>query len=193
MITKLKYFFAKPLSYQSLHNVLSERITQDGFEKTKVWAIGMVEVNKVANYDVNRALFTILKDSRTAEAIPFGQAALREKFTQELSDVVESRVSRVAHEQAKAQRQWLNSLNVTGLTQFAADNDIVKTEKWLNEAVTHKPDIALTLYKTFFTIYKKSHAKVALPYGKKAVELGADGKFAEVVKVRERWVSKLAG
>ncbi|MFQ1634157.1 glycosyltransferase family 4 protein [Aeromonas veronii] len=192
MITKFIKLFTKPLKYQDARLAVDKKFKSSDLHTVSLWAKRQAALGIIKEYDANLALFSILKDDFPDDAISYGKNALSIKYDQKLAQAVEARIQRVKNNQEQEHKNWVASHNVTGLVTFSHSNTAEQTEQWLLTAIELNPRLEYALCKTFFNLFKDSNTALAVKYGRKVIELGADDQFEQVFNTRNDRLCKTA-
>jgi len=182
----------KPLSYQEARNKIKIRLKSASLHKVESWVNGQIKKGRIIELDANLAFFSLLKDVSPEQSIHFGKNALGIKYDHKIAQAVEVRIKRIKEKQEQDHRNWISSHNVTGLINYANNNSSELTEQWLNKAVELNPSLEGDLCKTFFNLFKDRDLPLAIKYGRRVIELGADSKFERIFETRNNRLCRLS-
>lgn len=157
--------------YQKTKQKIVKQLKSNTVEEVEVWIEKKIETNEFQALHAHRIMFSLLKNKDLERAILHGEKAQKIEVSSEIKKVLKNR----------------KKYSISKLDEFYHTHTIKETEQWMKSAIRVKPDLKMQLYKTFFTLAKKNHSKIAVLYGEKAVLLGADKKFKKVVDTRKRW------
>lgn len=179
----------KPLKYQEVKTKAELILIASSLKETEAWLTRQILIGRVTKFDAYAALFSILKDSFTELSISYAKKALSIKFDQKIANAVEIRELRIRKNTLYFSP---NHHNVTGLVNYANNNTAELTEQWLLTAIQLNPKLEYALCKTFFNLFKDRDTALAVKYGRKVIELGADDQFEKVFNIRNDRLCKSA-